>query len=229
MMTAIITKPTRKEALAQRLKRYYGKVCAKHSNSVGLRQTSDGACVGCKRAGAAKWAAEHPQRILTRRRQRYAAKPEANRKYYQKNRDVLMARSRAYHANNRGKANAAALQYYYLHKDKRREYQKKWRAEHPSFWKKYAAKMLAATRKRQLEKRNRTPNWLTPLELTAIAEFYAAALWVTQKSGIKHVVDHYYPLQGKTVSGLHVPANLQVIPAALNARKGNKHPDEFRR
>jgi hypothetical protein len=36
-------------------------------------------------------------------------------------------------------------------------------------------------------------------------------------------VDHEIPLQGENISGLHVPWNLQVIPASKNQSKGNKY------
>lgn len=68
------------------------------------------------------------------------------------------------------------------------------------------------------------PTWAN-FEL--ISDIYRLAQEVTETTGVVHVVDHYYPLRGQLVCGLHVHENLQVITYDENARKHNKHPDEF--
>ena len=84
----------------------------------------------------------------------------------------------------------------------------------------YAAKVG----KRRAARVNATPVWA---DAKAIREFYRKAKEMTEATGIKHVVDHIVPLQGKTVCGLHVPWNLQVIPEKVNLAKANRLADEI--
>ena len=73
----------------------------------------------------------------------------------------------------------------------------------------------AANAENRCNRLRRTPKWLTKDQKADIALIYAFC-----PPG--YHVDHIIPLQGKTVSGLHVPWNLQYLPAAENIRKGNK-------
>ena len=70
--------------------------------------------------------------------------------------------------------------------------------------------------------RQRVPIWLTDDDKWMIKEAYELASLRTKLFGFSWHVDHILPLRGDTVSGLHVPINLQVIPGVVNIRKKNK-------
>ena len=76
--------------------------------------------------------------------------------------------------------------------------------------------------KRKAAKLQRTPAWLTDNDHWMIGQAYELAALRSKMTGFVWHVDHVVPLQGKTVSGLHTPYNLQVIPAAVNISKSNK-------
>ena len=68
-----------------------------------------------------------------------------------------------------------------------------------------------------------TPRWLTAEDHETMRYLYEEAASFSEYSGVKFHVDHIVPLRGKTVSGLHVPWNLQVIAASKNLSKHNKY------
>lgn len=85
-----------------------------------------------------------------------------------------------------------------------------------------ADKKNALTAKRRSSKLNRTPKWLTKAHFESIKEFYIIAKMFQLYTGELYHVDHIVPLQGETVSGLHVPWNLQVLPWKENIKKSNQ-------
>ena len=93
---------------------------------------------------------------------------------------------------------------------------RKWREKYPE-------RALAYTRNYQARKANRTPTWLTDDDRWIIEEAYELARRREQATGFAWHVDHIIPLHGKNVCGLHVPTNLQVIPAKANIAKSNHY------
>jgi len=84
-------------------------------------------------------------------------------------------------------------------------------------------KRNAAASKRRAAKNQRSLPWLTKEHFEQIEDFYTIAKMFQMYTGQEYHVDHIVPLQGKTVSGFHVPWNLQVLPAKENLTKGNKN------
>jgi len=92
---------------------------------------------------------------------------------------------------------------------------KKWKTKNPS-------KVAAIDAKRRAAIILRTPTWFNNEHQWMVEEAYELAQLRTQIFKFSWHVDHIIPLQGKLVSGLHLPHNLQVIPATDNLSKSNQ-------
>ena len=116
-------------------------------------------------------------------------------------------------------------EWYKDNKEKRDEYQKEYMSKHQ---KENSAYWNAANAKRRATKLKATPAWLTEEHKFMLEEIYDLRRLRTELTGVEHHVDHIVPLKGKTCCGLHVPWNLQVIPAYENLSKSNSISDSRR-
>jgi len=92
-----------------------------------------------------------------------------------------------------------------------------------AYKKRNVSKTRALDAKRHAAQMQRTPAWLTADDFWMMEQAYELAQVRTKMFGFTWHVDHVVPLQGKRVSGLHVPTNLQVISKTANRKKANKY------
>lgn len=133
----------------------------------------------------------------------------------QSNRERRLTKAKEWRDNNSETAKKAILAW-------REKNQKAYKNYFVEYAKANRGKINAKWMKREAAKKCRTPSWLTPDMSKAIEVEYSLAAWCSDVMKEPYHVDHIVPLQGKTVSGLHVPWNLQVIPAKLNQQKSNR-------
>ncbi len=101
----------------------------------------------------------------------------------------------------------------------------KWKSRNPekarATWLRWSRlnpqKNRARAARYRAKKLQRVPPWA---DLKAIDEFY-------ENCPSNLTVDHYYPLNGEIVSGLHVVENLQYLSLKDNSSKRNKMPEDF--
>ena len=174
------------------LTRYFTGAPCRHGH-IDQRLTSSRACVVCTRDKVANYRVENRAILLVKKR-------EAQKQYRLKYPDRIKATAKASTRKHRIARN-----------------------EEKAAWaRRNRGRILAWCRKRQLDKIQRTPAWLTADDLWLIEQFYETAAARTKATGVQWHVDHRLPLRGKTVSGLHVPYNLQVILGSENSSKGNR-------
>ena len=84
------------------------------------------------------------------------------------------------------------------------------------------AKKLKRSRMYDRRSRQATPKWLTKEHKQQIVDTYELMRDCRAVTGEDYHVDHIVPLRGENICGLHVPWNLQVLPAYVNISKANK-------
>jgi 5-methylcytosine-specific restriction endonuclease McrA len=180
---------TRKEAKETGNKYYFtGLPCTR--GHIALRKTK-GACVECMKED---WALDNEKR---KEKPKSEAAKAAGKRYYEKNKEAVIARAAARSPEERRKA-----------RNKHKE-------NNPELY-----KALTSVRKRR--HRNATPPWITKEQKLQIRQMYIQAQKLTKMTGERYVVDHIIPLINDAVCGLHVPWNLRVMTQEENLKKSNK-------
>ena len=191
-------KLSRQDALKQGLTRYFtGKPCP--LGHVAERLVSTKACSECVREKKHRWNKENPEKVAKQRREWVSRNPEKAKE------SKSLSQKR-----NRESANARNRKWAEANRDKLREKDRIYRISYPE-------KGAARQSKRRSAVLQRTPLWA---DFDKIARAYELAAEYRDK-GIDAEVDHIIPLQGKTVSGLHVQGNLQIIKREYNRSKAN--------
>lgn len=134
----------------------------------------------------------------------------AQKRYYDKNKELCDSKVKACHLKNRKYYSLKAIEWQKSNPDKviasrKRHYQKN------------SAKEIAKVRRRQ----GRIKHCEIFMNAGELAEIQGLYDFCRIFKGFE--VDHIIPLNGKLVSGLHVLSNLQVIPVHENRSKQNKY------
>ena len=161
-------------------------------------------CKECRKATSLKNHYENHEQRKAKLKQIHAdrllSNPNYYAEYYAKYKDAELSRSKQYYQDNI---------------EERRAKQRHWSKTNRGI-------ANALSKRYKLKKANATPLWLTPEQLYNMQCTYKVAAQLSETSSQKWHVDHIVPIRGKDVCGLHVPWNLQVLPAKMNMQKGNR-------
>lgn len=150
---------------------------------------------------------------------------ERQARYYIKNKEKIIERTKIYFKNNRDRYRTYAAKKYVKHKDKinskNNKYKEKNRQNINNYQNNYYRQNRGYFNFKRAERRAyRLKATLVGFE-DQVYEIYKKSTSLKANSGLPVVVDHIIPLKHKDICGLHVPWNLQIIDKYLNSKKKN--------
>lgn len=179
-----------------------GKPCKK-GHTTG-RYVVSRKCVQCAKDAAMAWNKANPDKFM-----------KSLKKYRATHPDRISEQGRSWRAKNPDRVKANNARWQSANWEKFLSISSGWKRRN-------RAHVNAKSTERRLMQAQRTPPWLTDEHRADIQKFYDLAAELTKAYGSPWHVDHIVPLRGRIVSGLHVPWNLQILPASDNVRKGNR-------
>lgn len=192
---------TRDEAIEKGLRRFFtGAPCP--NGHIAEFYTGNRWCATCSAEHAAAW--------------------------YQENKAHCSVKMKAWRERNPERARANRDAWFKANPIRYAELGKAWKKAHPEKVKAFVAaynranlpKLNARNAAREAAKIRATPIWANR---AAIEDIYRECARISADTGVVHHVDHKYPLRSNWVCGLHCEANLQIIDATTNKRKGNRN------
>lgn len=181
-------------------------------------------CKSCDSERTKKYLAENKEKSQLRHKQYYELNSDKIKsrvsKYYKENVEIILEYQKEYSKLNKHKVSQKKKIYRENNKEYFREY-------YEYYYNLNTPDYVARANKRRAAKLKALPKWLTKEELEQIKELYTCAQMFKLYTGQEYHVDHIVPLQGENVCGLHVPWNLQVIPAKENLSKSNKLQEDI--
>lgn len=172
-------------------------------NHVSKRNVKNGTCFECLNEKSRQARTKNPELVREKERHRYHKNVDAKRESQRISRERHIEKRREYDRNR-------------YQDPSRRE----WQLSQAKQWgKDNIGKRREITKSNKMRLKHAMPDWLTKEMVQQIKQIYLLA----GELGPDYHVDHIHPINGKVQCGLHVPWNLQILPARENIKKGNKY------
>ena len=192
------------------------KICgqsfpANNSNFYKCKQNRDGLHPYCK-----------PCHNAVNKANRDAKDPDYQKRYYQENKERVLARTGQYYKDNRGKYKVWRKEWRVRNPEKTKAHSVRW---HKILWAKPEYRLKHRAYSRNYKARKKAAGCFRAKDIARIyAESNGCCAYCQNPVGTKYHIEHIVPLSR---GGTNNPSNLCVACPKCNLSKHNKTPDEW--